>query len=167
MRLTELQRLHPRLEWNDIIAAASIVLEESGAPPYLVNVEVVNTPGFSEQNLQLAIQPGRISTKRLAMRRRTFEHFRLVELAAIALAGLSVYHAGGHVIQGVAAFGSGADYVLDKEEALLEITGRSRGTDFESAWRRHWRRLVENESEGFYLFAVDFQSLKGRLAYQP
>src|SRR5262249_35811803 len=55
-----------------------------------------------------------------------------IELAAIALAGLALYHGGGHEIVDVAVRGSGADYLVDAGRHLLEIAGRSRRSDFEA-----------------------------------
>jgi hypothetical protein len=134
VQLTDLSELHPRLLWDDIMAAAAIVLGEQTTPPFHLSVEVVGLPSFDDSSLDLIIQTDGLNPQQHAKRRRTYEPARLVELAAIALAGLVIYHAGGHEIRDLAAGGTRADYVVDEARHLLEVTGRSRRGDFETAW---------------------------------
>jgi hypothetical protein len=97
---------------------------------------------------------------------RTYEPFRLVELAAIAIAGLGLYHAGGHEIRDIALRGSGADYLVDEFNHPLEIAGRSRRTDFDVAWGQRWRRLSDCSAGGFYVCVAEFETPSGRLAFR-
>ena len=101
----------------------------------------------------------------MAQVRRTYEPSRLVELAAIAIAGLGLHHAGGHEIVDVAVRGSAADYLVDQAQQHLEIAGRSRRSDFDTAWRQKWQRLTDLWGSGFYLSVAEFEGRTGRLAF--
>jgi hypothetical protein len=92
VQLTDLHRLHEQLDWYEFIAAAAIVLGDRSLPPFWFDVEVIGLPTFDGDGMQLKIYTGRLNRNRLAKRRRTFEPSRLVEHAAIALAGLALYH---------------------------------------------------------------------------
>jgi hypothetical protein len=97
--------------------------------------------------------------------RRTYELSRRVELAAIALTGLALYHGGGHEIVDVAVRGSGADYLVDPAQHLLEIAGRSRQADFEVAWQQRLQRLRARATGSFYLWVIELESPAGRLMF--
>jgi hypothetical protein len=92
-----------------------------------------------------------------------FSH-RLVELAAIAVAGLALFCAGGHQIRDVSLRGTSADYLIDDERHLLEVAGRSRKKDFSAAWNERWRRLAEG-STGFYVSVTEFETPASRLGF--
>ena len=116
--------------------------------------------------LSLAIESGPIRKAELNRVRQTYEPARLIEFAAIAIAGLAMYHAGGHQIVNVAWRGSGADYLVDQEKYPLEIAGRSRLNDLESAWKEKWGRLSENVGRDFFVFVAEFESFTGRLEFK-
>jgi hypothetical protein len=167
VQILDLHALHTRLVWDEIIAAAVLVLGEHSTPPFRFDLEVMDVPNFDDDFIRLTIKADRIKPADLTKRRRTFEHSHLVELAAIALGGFAVYHAAGHEIIEVATRGSGADYLVGDAQHLFEITGRSRREDFESAWQARWQRLQQTADRNFYLFAADFETPKGRRAFQP
>jgi hypothetical protein len=102
-----------------------------------------------------------VTEAEIARIRRTYESSRLVELAAIAVTGLSLYHGGGHEMMDVAVRGSGADYLVDAESHRLEIAGRSRCGDLDPAWQQRVQRLVERTSHGFYISVVEFETPAG------
>lgn len=77
-------------------------------------------------------------------------------MAAIAIAGIGLYHAGGHEIRDVALRGSAADYIVDEVCHPLEVGGRSRRSDFRAAWQERWNRLSLCEKPGFYLCISQF-----------
>jgi hypothetical protein len=166
-QLTDLYELHTRLVWDEIIAAAAIVLGDQRTPPFKFELEVVDVPEFQDDFVRMTILADRINAAKLAKRRRTFDRSRLVELAAIALGGLALYHAAGHEIMEVAIRNTGGDYVVGHARHLFEVTGRSRRQDFESAWQMRWQRLKQTAGRSFYLFAAEFQTPRGRLAFQP
>jgi hypothetical protein len=101
----------------------------------------------------------------VAKARRTYEAHRLVELSAVAVAGLSLFEAGGHQIRDVALRGSAADYLVDEENHLLEIVGRSRRSDLGTAWEARWQRLSHRRGAGFYVCAIEFETPSGRLEF--
>lgn len=158
--------MHPELEWQEIASATVAVFEDGGLEaPFQVQVEVVDVPGFGSGRLDLMIDRNGISAERVARVRRTYEPHRRIELAAIALAGLALYHGGGHEIVDVALRGSGADYLVDAAHHLLEIAGRSRRSDFEVAWQQRRERLKERAIGGYYLCVVELQTPAGRLMF--
>ncbi len=166
VRLTDLPALHPRLLWEEMAAAAVAMLSRSGATaPFLNDFSIENLPGFGSDFLQLAIDAAGVSSAQVTRVQRTHEVPRLAELAAIAIAGLGLSHAGRHEIRDVALRGTAADYLVDESNHLLEIAGRSRRKDFGSAWRQRHRRLTNREGRGFYLCVVEFQTPAGRLAF--
>jgi hypothetical protein len=141
--------MHPRLLWDEFIGAAVTILgRHQSRTPFQFDVAVTGVPGFNDDLLQLMIRPPRFSSSWLQRLQRTHEPARLVEYAAIALAGLALYHAGRHVIHKVGMRGSGGDYVVD-EVLLMEVAGRSRRTDFQAAWDDRWQRLVRREDTSF------------------
>lgn len=164
--LLGLTEMHPELEWHEIAAATVAVLEDGGLEaPFQVSLDLMDVPGFGSQGLRLVIDRVGIAAERVARVRRTYESARRIELAAIALIGLGLYHGGGHEIVDVAVRGSGADYLVDDARHLLEIAGRSRQTDFEAAWQQRLQRLKERAGSGFYLGVVEFQTPSGRLMF--
>jgi hypothetical protein len=166
VRLIDLPGMHPELLWETIITATAAVLGDAGTePPHPFAVAVENVLGFGSDDCRLLIDPAGVSPSRVAQVRRTYEPARLVELAAIAIAGLILHSAGGHQIVDVAVRGSGADYLVDEARHRLEIAGRSRRNDLETAWRPRWQRLVDRWGQGFYLCVAEFQGSTGRLAF--
>ena len=166
VRLTDLAAMHPRLLWEEIAAATNLVLAENGnPPPFYFPLEIQSVPGCDTDDLQLLIHPGSMPVKTLDRIRRTFEPARLVELAAIAIAGFGLYCAGGHEIRDVALRGSGADYLVGDDLCCLEIAGRSKRKDFASAWKAKTRRLKSLSIRDFFICVVEFQTPKGRLAF--
>lgn len=167
LRLADLSDMHPSLLWDDIAAAAIAVLDERGFPaPFRLALEVVDVPNFGTGELDLGLVKGGIPSAQVAKIRRTFESHRLIELAAIGIAGLTLFAAGGHQIRDVALRGSSADYLVDEENYLLEVSGRSRSSDFQTAWDHRWSRLMNrSDSGGFYVCVTEFETPKARLAF--
>lgn len=167
VRLVDLPAMHPRLLWTDIAAAAAAVLNDAATPPpFLFAMAMQDVPGFAGDALHLRIDPGGISESYVSRLRRTYDASRLIELAAIAIAGLTLYHGGGHEIRDVALRGSAADYLVDGANHVLEVGGRSRLGDFGSAWQQKWRTLSDRLSGGFYLCVAEFETPAGRLAFR-
>lgn len=167
VNLGELPLAHPHLLWRDIRLAAIAVLAENGKKsPFRFDLVVREVAGFDDDLLQMAVESGRTRNADLARLRRTYEPARLVEFAAIAIAGLGLYYAGGHQIQDLAWRGSGADYLVDGERHPLEIAGRSRREDLQIAWQAKWRRLSENVGHDFYVCVAEFETPAGRLAFK-
>jgi hypothetical protein len=167
VHLDDLADMHPNLVWGDIGAAAvAVFMDRHGKPPFRFDLSIEEVPGFPDELLSLSIHPGKVAAENVNSIRRTHEPTRLVEMAAIAIAGLGLYHAGEHHIRDVALPGSGADYLVDEENDLLEIAGRSRRSDFEAAWRQKWQRLNDNADGGFYVCVAEFETSAGRLAFQ-
>jgi hypothetical protein len=167
VRLIDLAMMHPRLLWADIGAAALAVLDDAGAQaPFPFQLAIRDVPGFGSGTLRMAIGPDEIPPAHVARLRRTHDPSRLVELAGIAIAGLGLYHAGGHEIRDVALRGSAADYLVDEANHLLEIAGRSRRSDFGAAWQQRWRRLSEQRIAGFYVCVAEFETRTGQLVFQ-
>jgi len=166
LRLTDLSTMHPRLLWNEIIAAAAAVLGEGNqSAPHPFQLDLEDLPGFGSGRLDWSLDTTGVSDAHVERLRRTFESSRLVELAAIAIAGLGLYHGGGHEIMDVALRGTAADYLVDSSNYPLEIGGRSRRSDLKSAWQQKWAQLAERRSSGFYLCIVEFETRTGRLAF--
>lgn len=164
--LSDLGDMHPELEWQEIAAAAISVMEDCGLEsPFRVPLELIDVPSHGSAQILLAIDRSGIPVSRVARIRRTYDSLRRIELAAIALTGLGIYHGGGHEIVDVAMRGSGADYLVDASRHLLEIAGRSRKSDFAVAWQQRWNRLTERRPAGFYLCVVEWETPAGRLAF--
>jgi hypothetical protein len=165
VQLTDVAAFHPNLVWDEIVAAAVAVLCDNGTgAPIMLELSVENIPNYGTEKSRLMIEPSIVPTAHIHRLRRTFEPARLVEMAAIAVAGLALYYAGGHEIRDVAARGTAADYLVDDGETLLEIAGRSRRKDFAPAWRSRSRRLSKTGG-GFYLCVVEFETPFCRLAF--
>jgi hypothetical protein len=166
--LVDLAEMHPELEWQEISAATVAVLEDRGLEaPFQVRLDLVDVPGFGSESVHLLVERHGIPAERVARVRRTYEPHRRIELAAIALAGLGLYHGGGHEIVDVAARGSGADYLVDAANHLLEIAGRSRQSDFEVAWQQRLERLQARAAGSFYLCVMELETPAGRLMFRP
>jgi len=164
--LAELTRLHRRLAWDPMIAAAVAVLQSKSVNnSAVVRFQVENVQSFDDSELIFEIDLSGVSRRDVTKLKRTHEPARLVEMAAIAIRALAVYHVGGHEIHRVAVSGSGADYVLDRGRFLLEICGRSRRADIEQAWKDRKKRLEESTKRGWYLVAIEFESLTGRITF--
>jgi hypothetical protein len=167
VRFNDLPILHPELSWDHMSAAAvSIFLERGAATPFGFELTVQDVPGFDDDLLKMKIDPGRIADSHVARVRKTYDRTRLIEMAAIALAGLGLYYSGGHVIYEVALRGSAADYLVDEGNYLLEIGGRSRTSDFASAWRIKWQQLLHKAGGDFFLVVAEFEQFTGRLAFK-
>ena len=165
LRLTALPEMHPCLLWNDILAAATAVLEQDAASrSYPVFLQIHEIPDYGSGEVRLEIVPAGVSRGDVAKVRRTYESHRLVELAAIAVAGLALFCAGGHQIRDVSLRGTSADYLIDDQRHLLEVAGRSRKNDFSAAWNERWRRLAEG-STGFYVSVTEFETPASRLGF--
>jgi len=164
VEITDLPQMHPRLLWRDIIGATAVVLgQKSKRQRASFELELQGLRGFEEDILTLGISLAGILENDRARIQRTYEAHRLVELSAIAIAGLGLYHGGGYEIRDIAVRGSRADYLVDDENTLLEIAGRSRRSDFENTWKQKLRRL-KNRAASFYLCVAEFESSRGRLA---
>jgi hypothetical protein len=166
IRLLDLSAMHPRLLWDTIITAAAAVLAGAQtSPPFQFSLEVRNVPGFGDGELRLRLDSVDVPEEWLLRVRRTYEPSRLIELTAIAIAGIGLHIAGGHEILDVAVRGSAADYLVDEAHHRLEIAGRSRRSDMETAWQQKWRRLEEAQEGGCYVCVVEFETPSGRLAF--
>ncbi|GEM_PF-1968897 len=167
VRLTDLSTMHPRLLWEEIIAAAAAVLGGDGKqPPFSFDLAVQGAPGFGNGTLHMTIDPEGLSRDRVAAVQRTYEPPRLIELTAIAIAGMGLYHAGGHEIRDVALRGTTADYLVDEANHLLEVAGRSRRSDLNAARQQRWQRLGAIRTGGFYVCVVEFETPTGQLAFK-
>ncbi len=165
-RLLNLPQWHPCLIWDQIIAAtAAVVHERTATTAAEFNITVEDVPGFGNDELKLSLQLKGISDARIAAVKRTFETARLIEFAAIGLAGMVLHVTGGHEIREVAWRGTGADYLVDEFSYFLEISGRSRNSDFSTAWNERWTRLMKRRGQGFFVFVVEFETNTGRLAF--
>src|SRR4051794_12107361 len=119
-RLVDLSTMQPRLSWNDFQTAAACVLSDGRSSPVSLELIVVDVPGFEEAKLMLRVDWAGIEEGRMERLRRTLDLPRLVEYAAIAIAGLALYHVGGHVIIDVTRRGSRyADYLVGDRKLLL------------------------------------------------
>ena len=165
-RVTDLPALHPRLQWSDIVpAAAAVLYDRTKAPRVVFRFETINLPLFSGEWLGLVLDFDDVARETVERIRRTYEPPRLIELTAIAIAGLAIHHAGGHEIRDLAARGSMSDYVIDETRDLLEVAGRSRRSDLESAWRVRYDRLRAEEPGCFYVCVCEFETMSGRLGF--
>jgi hypothetical protein len=166
VRLIDLPDMHPCLLWDDLLAATAAVLEKRSADaPYQFALELWEIPAYGSGDVNLAITTAGIPAANIAKVRRTYEAPRLVELAAISLAGLALFQAGRHQIRDVSLRGTSADYLVDEEGYYLEVAGRSWKKDFDAAWELRWRRLANRSSAAFYVFVAEFETPAGRLAF--
>jgi hypothetical protein len=167
VRLVDLTTMHPRLLWDDLIAATVAVLRPTSTQsPFSFALTVQDLPGFGSEQFRFAIDPTGVASDHVRRLQRTYEASRLVELAAIAIAGLGLYYGGGHEMRDVALRGSGADYLVDETHHVLEVAGRSRRSDFGTAWQQRWQRLTGRLGGGFYVCVAEFATPAGRLAFR-
>jgi len=165
-QLAYLSDMHARLQWDDIIPATAAVLSKGNElPRATLTCETLDLPLFAGSILQITIDWSDIAKTAIDRIQRTYDSARLVELSGIALAGLTIYHAGGHEIRDIAYRGSSADYLVDDTFNRLEVAARSRKGDMETAWRQREQRLRESGSEYFYLFVCELETMTARLGY--
>jgi hypothetical protein len=151
-RLRDLEEMHPRLEWRiPALAAAAILSDRQKSSRFELDLRVESVPGFGTGRLQLNIDVSELRRTDIGKIRRFYQRPGLVEEAAIAVAGLALYYAGGHEIRDVAVHGAGADYLVDEENCLLEVSGRSQRRDVREAWQQRVRRLRRRAVDFFYV----------------
>ena len=83
----------------------------------------------------------------------------------VALDGFSVFVGLVVVIAAVLMLGLSADYLVDDENHLLEVAGRSRRADFSSAWENRRTRLSDKHADSYYLCVAEFETPRCRLAF--
>ncbi|MCH5373279.1 MAG: hypothetical protein JJ992_04840 [Planctomycetes bacterium] len=132
---------------------------------YTILVQYHEIPESDSGELKLQIVGTGVSPEDVSKVRRTYEDHRLVELGAIAVAGLALFCSGGHQIRDVSLRGTAADYLVDDERFLLEVAGRSRKSDFQSAWNLRWQRLADSSAAGFYVSVTEFETPASRLGF--
>ncbi|MBI3821133.1 MAG: hypothetical protein HY289_00465 [Planctomycetes bacterium] len=167
VRFRDLPTIQPQLAWGHPSAAAVAIFGDCGAEDrFKFDIAVLDVPGFSDDAIRLNIDRTSVSEARVARVRRTYDRNRLVEMAAIAIAGLALYHAGGHIIYDVALRGTGVDYLVDEGDYLLEIAGRSSRREFQAAWNQKWQQLLRTIGGDFFVFVAEFETCTGRLAFK-
>jgi hypothetical protein len=165
-RLLDLPRHHPNLLWETILTAAVAVLRDGGREsPFAFSLDVEGVHGFGSDKIEFLFDGLGVSHERVAQVRRTYELSRLVEMAAIAVAGAGLTVSGDHEIVDLAIRGSSADYVVDASHHHLEIAGRSRRVDLDAAWQQKWKRLRARGPQGCYVCVCEFETPAGRLAF--
>jgi hypothetical protein len=165
-RLIDLTVMHPRLLWEVIAGAAAAVLgPRDGGRLGSFDLMTHAVPGFDDGAIYFSIDAAEIPHAYIERLRRTYESTRLVELAAIAIAGLGLYYGGGHEIRDVAIRGSAADYLVNEEGLLLEVAGRSRRSDLNDAWQQRKRRVADRATGGFFVCVAEFETFSGRLDF--
>jgi hypothetical protein len=71
-----------------------VALEDRGREaPFEVDLDLIDVPGFGSERIRLFIDRTGIPSEHVSRVRRTYEAPRCIELAAIALAALGLYHA--------------------------------------------------------------------------
>src|SRR5262249_34985739 len=133
---------------------------------YRFVLTVEGVPGFGTDTLELDIDATGVSPDMIERCRRTFEPSRLIELAAIAVTALGLHVAGSHELVDVARRGRAADYLVDAARLHLEIAGRSRRRDLDTAWEQKQPRLRRRSERGCYLCVSEFETFTGRLAFR-
>jgi hypothetical protein len=120
LKLNALPDMHPCLLWNDIIAATAAVIESlASIHPSCVATEFQEIPDYGTETVVIEIVTAGVRPDDIAKVRRSYQDDRLVELAAIAIAGLSLFFSGGHQIRDISLRGTAADYLVDDEQYLL------------------------------------------------
>jgi hypothetical protein len=166
VQLLDLPRMHPLLLWDPIIPATCSVFRQRGIePPYHFVFQVENVPGFGTDKLELEIYPTGVSPELIERCQRTFEPSRHIEFAAIAVSSLVLQAAGNHELVDLARRGSAADYLVDAARHHLEIGGRSRRRDLDTAWDQKKPRLLQRSARGYYLCLCEFETFTGRLMF--
>ena len=164
LKLADLSLMHPKLMWDSIIlATVAVAVPREGS--LSVDMTFENVPNFGDGREVLQIIPPRVEVAQLEKVEHTFESQRLVEMAAIGIAGLMLFYAGGHEIHDVAFRGSGADYWVAPEQRLLEIAGRSNRRDMKAALSERWDRLMSRLGSNFFVCVVEFETPSGHLVF--
>ncbi len=165
-QLADLAEMHPRLLWPGIVAATSAVLSERQPNrPFHMQIEIQDIPGFGSSTGTFVLDSKGISNDHVLKLRRTFESTRLVKMAAIAIAGLGLHFAGNHEMMELAVRGTAADCLVDEARHRLEIAGRSRKSDFTTAWEERHQRLLARPNGGFFICVVEFETPFARLMF--
>jgi hypothetical protein len=86
-------------------------------------------PTFDDWRVNFLIRPSDTDVSEAQSISRTFDPSRLIEMAAIVVAGLAAFHVAHLEIRDVALRGSRADYIVGEQGYLLEVGGRSRKQD--------------------------------------
>jgi hypothetical protein len=161
-RLSDLVDHHPRLSWADIVAsAAATICGQLGGLVHL-RLDCYDIPTVPDRELFLDIECDASHPASIERIRRTYDEARLVEFAAIAVAGLVVYHGLGEQIMDVAIRGYGADYLIGDDRVPMEVAGRSRKRDLESAWSAKVARSARYAKNEFFVCIVEFESMTGK-----
>jgi len=149
--------------WEHISAATAIVWGDI-AQWRPIELHVEDIPGLGSAEVLLSVLPETAPESTLMKMRKTLDSGRLVEYAAIGLAGLALHYMGAHEIMDVTGRGSGADYLVGSDRHLLEVAGRSRKRDLPAAWNERLVRL-SNGTRPFYLFVVEFETPSARFLF--
>lgn len=164
--LSDLAVVHPNLTWTDIrLAAIAVFTSRLHESPVEFSFSLSEIPGFNDNTLTLLIHFGQFSANDVKAIQRTYDAARLVELAALAMAGLVLYHAGEHRFVDIAQRGTAADYIIDDEEYLLEVAGRSRRRDLAAVWDEKIHRLSRNRNNGFLVCVAEFETNTARISF--
>jgi hypothetical protein len=124
IRLSDLPSMHPRLLWDEIMTAfVATSIDAGGGSPFSFFLETINLPNYGDRFLQLSIDLEGVADNYVVRVKRTYEPSRLVELAAIAIAGLALFQAGNHEIRDIALRGTGADYLVDETNQFWKSLG--------------------------------------------
>jgi hypothetical protein len=65
----------------------------------------------------------------------------------------------------IALRGTSADYLVDAASHHLEIAGRTRRSDFGTAWEQRRDRLKERSDAGYYVCVAEFETPAVRLGF--
>lgn len=162
-KINDLPLFHPELLWLPFQLALGTVMERSVGWETVIPIEV-DVSFASFESMELVLDGEGLARMDLRKIQKSYEPHRLVEMAAIGLAALALYYACGYRINDIGPYGSGADYLVE-EEYSLEVAGRSRRVDFNSAWREKWNFLQNTLQSGFFLFVAEFETPAGKLAF--
>jgi hypothetical protein len=164
--ITDLFRRHPELRWNEAaIALAAVASRRNVFSEIVFSIEIAR--GASDlTSIDLTVELTKVSSSAVAAAKRTYDTSRLVEMAAVAIAGLTAYYGLGSELVEVSRRGSGADYLVS-DGRLLEVAGRSRRRDLDSAWRSKIARLVSLGVGPFAVCVAEFEGLTARFGIFP